>query len=111
MASDHLVGAKLILRAQLEVERRGVEGILSELEQVEPDLAEFAIERMCDLHRRLLNLRSRPKATQRIHRQMQALVLTSILALRKGHYELWQNQEGEEGSAEDPPASSDPSAP
>jgi hypothetical protein len=54
-SSDQIVTAKLVLQAQFELQRLGINKVMSLLENTEPDLAEFLIETSTTLHRDLLN--------------------------------------------------------
>ena len=93
MASDQQVSATLILRSLNELNRRGVRRILAELEQVEPALAEHLMEGLSDINRGMLTAGLSPREQRRLYRQVQQLVLVCIMALRKGHYELWKTQD------------------
>jgi hypothetical protein len=111
MASDQQVNAKTILQTLLEVERQGGQ-TMERLEQVEPDLACFVMERLGDIHHKLLALRGRPKATQAVYHRIELLVLVSINALRTSHYELWRSMQAESPLAQiDPSLSAHPPKP
>ena len=90
MSSDQQVTAKIVVQALLEFERRGVTATLQNLEGVEPDLSEFVLERMTDIHHEILALGGPPKASRRAYRRVQTLVLVTIAALRRSHFELWR---------------------
>lgn len=110
MTGDQTVSAQAILRAELMLRRKGLPQILTELEQVEPDLASYAFESLSDVHQQLLHLGGNAKRSRRLFDQIQNLVVTCIESLREGHYQLWQNgQQLPDGPAGDEP--SDPNIP
>lgn len=92
--SDQQVSAKAVLDAVMSLRRRGATTVLEELEQVEPDLTNYLLESLSDLHRKLLALGGPAKASQRVFVQFQHLSLVCITALRRGHFELWRKNEG-----------------
>ena len=64
MASDQMVSARDVLDALTEVQRRGDERVMEELEQLEPDLASYVMETLSLINLRLMEMRGRPKETQ-----------------------------------------------
>ena len=94
MASDQLVHARLVLQAQMQLNRRGIDSAMRHLEQTEPDLAEYVMESLGLLHQRLLDLGGSAKKTRRLYLQVQTLVLVSIDSLGKAHLALWESQMG-----------------
>jgi len=94
MASDQTVSARAILRAETELRRAGHRQMMTQLEQTESDLSSHLWEQLSDFHRRLLALGEPPKASQRSYRRVQHLMLVTILAMRHGHHELWQDLYG-----------------
>lgn len=94
MASDQQVSARMILDTQLELERRGAEAFMKHIEKTEPELANFVFERLSLVYQKLLALGGPPHKSQRVFRQIQALVIVSIDSLRRGHLELWGKQMG-----------------
>lgn len=100
MASDQMVSARAILRAESELRRVGHRQTMSQLEQVEPDLSSHLWEELSDIHRRLLALGGPPKESQRCFRRIQRLTLVAILALRHGHHELWRDLHAPEDTSE-----------
>lgn len=106
MPSDQQVSARAVLDAELAVRRRGAKRTLEELEQVEPDLTNYLLESLSDVHRKLLALGGPAKASQRVFLEVQHLSLVCITALRRGHYELWKKNDGAslEGDEPLPPA-------
>lgn len=89
MASDAIVTARMILDAIAELDRRGAEQMLRTLEQIEPELASFAMERLSLLHGRLIGLGGPPKRTSRVLRQFETTVLVCITAMRAASYSGW----------------------
>jgi len=106
MASDQMVSAQAILRAEMELRRVGHKQAMDQLEQVEPDLSSHLWEELSEIHRRLLALGGPPKESRRCYRRIQRLMLVSILALRHGHNELWRDLYDPDSEV-DPTASDD----
>jgi len=106
MASDQMVSAQAILRAESELRRVGHKQVMDQLEQAEPDLSSHLWEELSEIHRRLLALGGPPKQSQRCYRRIQRLMLVSILALRHGHHELWRDLYDPDPEV-DPPESDD----
>jgi hypothetical protein len=95
MASDQLVHARMVLQAQMQLKRQGIAAAMRHLEQTEPDLAEYVMESLSLLYKRLLELGSSERKTRRLYLQAQTLVLVSIDSLRKAHLALWVKQMGQ----------------
>ena len=93
MPSDQSVSAKAVLAAVLEIKREGTRPSLEHLEQVEPDLAEYLMESLTTVHQNLLALGGPARDRQRLYREIEALTLTCIVALWRGHHELWQQDQ------------------
>jgi hypothetical protein len=91
-ASDGMVHARTVLETVLQLQRQGTEPSMRQLEQSEPDLAEYLLESLSDLHQRLGALGGSPGRTRRVYRRMELMTLICIQALRKGHYELWKGE-------------------
>jgi len=83
MSNNQPVSARTVLDAVLEIKRLGSARALEQLEESEPDLASYAMESLSDIHRRLLSLGGRAKASQRVYHDIQSLVLTCVLAMRR----------------------------
>lgn len=94
MATDQQVTARMVLEAQLELERRGAAGCMQHLEETEPELANFVLETLSLIYTKLSNLGGSPQKTKRAFRSVQTLLLVSIEAMRRGHLELWEKQMG-----------------
>ena len=90
MASDQQVTSKMILQTLQELTRTGTTPVLEQLEQVEPDLASYLMETMTTIYHQIIELGGSSKKSQKVYRQVQSLALVCIIALRKGHYELWK---------------------
>ena len=90
MASDQQVTSKIVLQTLAEFQRRGSTDAMRTLEAVEPDLTEYFLEALTSIHQEILALGGAPKKSQRAYRSVQTLVLVSIAALRRGHYETWR---------------------
>ena len=91
-ASDQIVTAKLVLQAQLELQRLGNNKAMSLLESTEPDLAEYFIESTTTLYREILDIGASAKQARRIHDAMLHLVLVCLRSLQKGHAALWPEE-------------------
>ena len=91
MPSDQQVSARAVLDAELMLRRQGPHQLLHNLEQVEPDLTNFLLETLTDIHQAILKLGGPARASQQVYMDVQRLSLVSITALRRGHYELWRN--------------------
>jgi hypothetical protein len=108
MCSDQQVSSRIILQTIVELKRQGATAALAHLEQVEPDLAEYVMESLTDVHYQILALGATTRRSRRVYRRVESLVLISIAALRKGHYELWARTTGSLG---DSPPTGDGSSP
>ena len=105
MASDRLVTARHVLRSVTELRRRGTRSVLSELESLEPDLAEHLLEGLTELHHRLLRMGLSGRDARRAHRRAESLALVCLLSLRKAHHDLWR--QGPSGPDDDVPPDED----
>jgi hypothetical protein len=94
MATDQHVSARMVLEAQLDLERRGAGAFMQHLEKTEPELANFVLETLSLIYSKLSNLGGPPQKTKRAFRSVQTLLLVSIEALRRGHLQLWEKQMG-----------------
>jgi hypothetical protein len=90
-SSDAIVTAKAVMRAQLELQRLGINKTVSLLESTEPDLAEFVIETSTELYQQVLNAGASSRQARRIHQSTMTLVLVALGALRQAHKTLWQS--------------------
>jgi hypothetical protein len=89
MSSDRVVEAKDALAAVLEVRRLGRSRVMEQLEALEPDLAEFALEELTAIHRRKADLGWRPKDVRGLGRRVEVMALVPVTALRKASLRLW----------------------
>ena len=103
MASDQTVSARAILRAENELRRVGHRQALDQLEQTEPDLSSHLWEHLSAINRQLLTLGGPPQASHACYRQVQHLMLVTILAMRHGHHELWRDMHGPPPESPDSP--------
>ena len=111
MASDRLVTAGHVLKAVMEIDRRGSRRVLSEWERLEPDLTEFILESLTALHHKLGDAGLSGVEVRRLYRQAETIVLVSITALRSAHHELWKDDpDPPTGDPTEPPTSTDPVA-
>lgn len=94
MTTDRGVTSRMILQSMAQLERRGRQIVLEELEQVEPELVEFLLENLSRIYQRLLETGAKPKRVQRLNRRIETLVLTVVLAIRTAHLELWRKDMG-----------------
>jgi hypothetical protein len=92
MASDAHVTAKIVLEALRDVERRGCTRAMQELEAAEPDLAEHMIEGLTAIYHRLSRHCDRAEQARSIYRLTRRVLLVSVVALRRAHYELWRER-------------------
>ena len=76
------ITARDVLHALSEVRRRGPWPLFQQLEQIEPELAEFVLEEISAIHHTLLKTGARPGVVRRLQRQVQSLILVSLLAIR-----------------------------
>lgn len=91
MASDQIITAKLVLQAQLELQRLGIHKAMALLESTEPDLVEYVLETTTNLYHEILRTGASGKQARRIHDSTQTLLLVCITALQKAHATLWQD--------------------
>ena len=94
MSTDQQVTARMVLEAQLELERRGAGAFMQHLEKTEPELANFVMETLSLIYSKLSNLGGPPRRTKRAFCSVQMLLLVSIEAMRRGHLSLWEKQMG-----------------
>lgn len=99
--TDQLVRSEDVLRAVMQLRRQGVAKVLTQLEVIEPDLAEYVMEETSAMYHDLAALGGTAKQVRRFHSRLQSLVLVTVLSLRQAQARLWQ--------LDDPPASDDTS--
>jgi hypothetical protein len=108
MPTDQLVTAEHVLNAVMQLERRGATKELSELETLEPSLAEYVLEGLTRLHHKLADLGLSAQDVRKLYRQTEKLLLVSILALRHAQRDLWDDSpeppaQSSDGPSADPP--------
>jgi len=86
-----LVEIEHIESAQTDVATKGCCQFLSDLAQMEPHLTSFIYERLAVIAGKLSLSGAPTELVQGSHEDMLALVVTSVQALRRGHYELWKD--------------------
>ena len=96
MASDGIVTARLVLQAQLELQRQGLDRAMTLLEATEPDLTEYLLEVSTNLHHDILNTGATGKQARRIHDSTLSLVVVCVTAIQKAHAALWQDGTGQD---------------
>ena len=106
MAFDQVVSAQDVLRAVMELRRRGVQSMMEELEKLEPDLTEFCLEELGLVHQQLLDLGAKPRQVRRLAHRIESMALVLVTALRRGQLRLWEVE-----AAEGPLAKLDPDPP
>lgn len=88
MPSDQLVSARHVLQAAMELQRRRSRRVLSELEKLEPDLAEYVLENLTQLHHELVRHGLSGREARRVYRLAESTVLVSLVALRRAYRSL-----------------------
>jgi hypothetical protein len=111
MPTDQLVTTSHVLKAVMEVDRRGATKVMSELEKLEPDLAEYVLESLTRFHHRLTGLGLSGRDARRAYRRAEKSVLVSLMALRNAHRELWDKGDGESGLRSNPRSPDSPPTP
>jgi len=97
MATDQVVSAGHVLKAVMELDRRGTTKVLAELEKLEPDLTEHLLESLSQVHRRLMDVGLSVKDVRSVHRRAERTALVCVMALRQAYRDLL----GDAGDAED----------
>lgn len=107
MSSDRIVTPQHVLASVMELQRRGSRRVLSDLESLEPDLTEHLLEGLTQLYHMLLRVGASGKEARRIYRQAESTALVCLMALRKGHADLWGSTSSppQADAAPDPPPS------
>jgi hypothetical protein len=76
------ITARAILAALAEIKRRGRWPLFQQLEAQEPELTEHVLEELSLVHQTLMASGASPRVTRRLQRQVQCLVLVTVLAVR-----------------------------
>jgi hypothetical protein len=113
MPTDQHVTSRMVLEAQLELERRGADAFMRHLEKTEPELANFVLESLSLIYQKMSNLGGAPQKTRKAFGHVQTLLIVSIESLRRAHLELWEKQMGPALGQLDPdqPERADPEFP
>ena len=109
MPTDQLVTAAHVLKAVMELERRGSTKVMSDLEKLEPDLVEYLLERSTRLHHQLTRTGLSAGEIRQIYRGARKTAVVCIMALRNAHRELWDNDSDQSSPESANGASSEPS--
>jgi hypothetical protein len=86
-----LVEPEHVTRALQDVTTRGCDETNAEFAKTEPALAAFISQQSVVIAGKLALAGAPPELVQGMHNDILALVLTSIHALRRGHFELWKD--------------------
>jgi hypothetical protein len=105
-SGDRLVDSKLILEALSELKRRGNKRVMAELESIEPELAGHIMEELSAIYQDLGKTGASNRQLRDLYRQIESLVLLSILALRNAQRRLWENDS--EDNPPSPPSADSP---
>ena len=90
--SDAIVSSQDVLRAVLQLRRQGVITSVQDLEQKEPNLAEFLLEETTTLHHLCRRLGGTAKQLRQVDQRIYALALVSVLSLQQAHARLWTDE-------------------
>jgi hypothetical protein len=86
-----LVEPEYLATARQDVATAGVGQALAAVGQAEPALASFVHESLTAAAGRLALAGAPTEVVQGVHEEVLAIVLTSVNALRRSHYELWKD--------------------
>ena len=106
MASDRIVTAQHVLKAVMELERRGANRLLPEWERLEPDLTEYILESLTTLNHKLVGAGLSGAQALKLYRRAETTVLVSIMALQRAQRDLWGGNDEEPTSNPQPPSDS-----
>ena len=104
-SGDRLVGAKAILEALSDLKRRGNKAVMAELESIEPELAGHVMEELSLIYQILSRTGVKTRQLRELYRQIESLVLVSIMSLRNAQIRLWEDD------SDDPPSPTPPDSP
>jgi hypothetical protein len=105
-SGDRLVDPKAILEALSQLKRRGNKVVMAELESIEPELAGHVMEELSLIYQSLSRTGARTKQFRDLYRQIESMVLVSILALRHAQLRLWEDNP--EDNPPSPPSGDSP---
>lgn len=86
-----LVDVEYISQALAQIAGAGLKGELEDLQRREPALAAFVEERLASLVGRLTLCGVPGRLVRNAHAEVLEVLLTSVRALQRGHYELWKD--------------------
>jgi hypothetical protein len=90
--SDGIVRARTVLDCVLHLQHHGTTLAMQQLEQTEPELANYLLETLTTIYHSLGKLHASAAKTRKVYRQLEVMTLVCIEALRRSHAELWQQQ-------------------
>jgi len=82
MSAIRRISPRALLRAQTRLQRQGNQRLMAELERLEPDLAEYALESLSAIYHRLLELGAPAKQSRKLYQQIESTFLICITAMR-----------------------------
>lgn len=71
--------AKDLLTAISDLQRRGPRRILEDLERIEPEVAEYFLEQLTEIHHQVMTACLSSRDVRRISRRVESLVLVALL--------------------------------
>ena len=92
-AAERVVRPRDVLAALADVRRLGRRRALEALEAAEPDLAEYALEELSAVHRRMADLGWRPRAVRRLAARVERMTLVLVTAVRTARLRLWRDED------------------
>lgn len=104
-SGDCLVDAKAILEALSDLKRRGNKAVMAELESIEPELAGHVMEELSLIYQILSRTGVKTRQLRELYRQIESLVLVSIMSLRNAQIRLWEDD------SDNPPSPPPPNSP
>ncbi len=86
-----LVEPESLANALQEVAQQGNAAVLAHLRQQEPALVGFIEEKLATIAGHLALSGTPARVVRGVHREALFLILSSLQALRRGHYALWRD--------------------
>jgi hypothetical protein len=99
-ASDKVILGRDVSNAIIRVRRLGVESLLSQFEQEEPELAEIVLEEIKAIHSRLLDAGIPAEEAAGMMHRSESVILVCVVAIRAAYQRL--QDEAAERSREKP---------
>lgn len=90
--SDGMIHPQIVIDCVHRLQNCGIQPAIRNLEQAEPELANYLFETLSAIHQDLGHLRGPRGKTRRLYRQIELLTVACIESLRQSHYELWREQ-------------------